>query len=85
MSNEPNTSVLRAGIRIEGSGASKGAIILANKTSDADSDVVLCFAAESPHHPFVVWNYEHESGMCRRGDYFDNLKEALITYEERSW
>ena len=80
-----NVNVLRAGIKLEGSGASKGAIVLANKQSTNDSDVVLCFAAESVHHPFVVWNYEHASGMCRRGDYFDNIKDALTIYEDRTW
>ena len=80
-----NISTLRAGIRLQGSGASVGAIVLAFKTSDEHSDVVLCYAEQSPHHPFVVWNYEHSTGMCRRGDYFDNLTDAFTIYQDRTW
>lgn len=80
-----NVSVLRVGLRLEGSGSSKGAVVLAHKQSNADSDVVLCYAPESPLHPFVVWNYEHGSCICRRGDYFDNIKDALTIYEDRKW
>ena len=81
-----NISVLKAGIRLQGDGgASTGAIVLANKEADNFTDVIICYAENSPHHPFVVWSYEHASGMCRRGDYFATLQEAVNVYNEREW
>ena len=81
-----NISVLRPGIRLEGDGgASTGALVLANKQADNFTDVILCYAENSPHHPFVVWSYENASCICRRGDYFKTLEEAMNVYKEREW
>jgi hypothetical protein len=81
-----NISVLRPGIVIEGDdGASKHAMVLANKQADNFTDVILCWAPNSPHDPFVVWSYENASGVCRRGDYFNNIIDAVRIYEDREW
>ena len=79
-----NVSVLKPGLRLEGGGTSKGAIVLAHKESTADTDVVLCYAAESPHDPFVVWYYYHNSGSCGVGSYHNNLWDAIKKYHDRS-
>jgi hypothetical protein len=81
-----NISVLRPGITLEGDGGvSTGAIVLANKQADEFTDIILCFAPKSIHDPFVVWTYENASCVCRRGDYFRTLKEAMNIYEKREW
>lgn len=81
-----NVSTIKVGITLQGDGGtSKGALILANKMSDEFTDIILCYAPASPHDPFVVWSYEHASGICRRGEYFDNILHATFAYEEREW
>jgi hypothetical protein len=77
---------IKPGVYLErDAGVSKGALVLANKECDGFTDIVLCYAEASQHHPFVVWSYEHSSGLCRRGDYFTNLEEALNRYKERNY
>jgi hypothetical protein len=79
-------STIKPGIYLQGDGGvSSGALILANKQADNFTDVILCYAERSQFHPFVVWSYEHASGMCRRGDYFTTLQEAMNVYNEREW
>lgn len=78
-------STIKPGIVIEGNGTSAGATVLQHKQADEYTDVVLCLAPNSPIHPFVVWTYTHATGACSRGDYFDNLQDALNTYNHREW
>ena len=79
-------TTLKIGIVLQGDGGSStGAMVLAHKQSDEFSDIILCYASNSPHDPFVVWTYEHESGICRRGEYFSNIFHATYAYEEREW
>jgi hypothetical protein len=83
--NPDNVSTIKPGVVIEGNGASRGATILMNKQADEGADVILCLAPESPHHPFVVWTYHHARGTCMRGDYFDNLPDAINIYNNRGF
>jgi len=79
-------TTLKIGIVLQGDGGvSSGAIVLAHKMADEFSDVILCYSAASPHDPFVVWTYEHERGICRRGEYFNSIFHATYAYEEREW
>jgi hypothetical protein len=81
-----DVSTIKPGIYLQGDGGvSTGALILANKQADNYTDIVLCYSERSTHHPFVVWSYEHSSGICRRGDYFKTLEEAMNIYKERKW
>ena len=81
-----DVSTIKPGIVLQGDGGkSTEATVLQHKQADQYTDVVLCLAPLSPYHPFVVWSYEHASGMCRRGEYFDNLQYALNAYEEREF
>jgi hypothetical protein len=81
-----NVSVIKPGVIIEGdNGASRGAVIIANKQADNFTDVVLCLASESPHHPYVVWTYRHDNGRCFDGNYFKTLDEAMARYIEREY
>jgi hypothetical protein len=81
-----NVTTLKVGIILQGdSGASTGAMILAHKPSDEFTDIILCYASNSPHDPFVVWTYEHATGICRRGEYFSNILHAVFAYDEREW
>ena len=81
-----DVSTIKPGIVLQGDGgASTGATILMNKQANEYTDVILCLAPKSEYHPFVVWSYEHASGICRRGEYFDNLQYALNAYEEREF
>ena len=79
-------STIKPGIYLQGDGGvSTGALVLANKQADNFTDVILCYAENSPHHPFIVWSYEHASGICRRGDYEETLEAAMNIYKEREW
>ena len=81
-----NVTTLKVGIVLQGDGgASTGAMILAHKPSDEFTDIILCYASNSPHDPFVVWKYEHATGICRRGEYFSNILHAVFAYDEREW
>lgn len=84
--NHEDIILIKPGVRLQGDGgASTGAVILANKQADTFTDVILCYSETSPHDPFVVWTYHHERGICARGDYYNNIKEAMNRYEEREW
>ncbi len=77
---------IKVGITLQGdSGASTGAVVLAHKMADEFTDVILCYAPNSPHDPFVVWTYEHSTGTCRRGEYFYHIKAAVAFYDAREW
>jgi hypothetical protein len=65
-------------------GASSGAVILKHKEVDNFTDVILCDASVgSPYDPYVVWTYNHASGACSRGEYFNKLEHAEWAYNER--
>lgn len=77
---------IKVGTYLQGDGgASKGAIVLAHKEADNYSDVILCYAPESPHDPFVVWTYNHENGACSKGEYFNRIDYAVSAYAEREF
>jgi hypothetical protein len=77
---------IKPGVYLQGDGGvSTGALILAHKQADEYTDVILCYAEKSKYDPFVVWSYEHDSGICRRGDYFRTLEEAMNIYRKREW
>ena len=77
---------IKVGTYLQGDGGvSTGAIVLAHKQADNYTDVILCYAAESPHDPFVVWTYEHATGVCRKGEYFDRIDYAVSAYAEREF
>ena len=77
---------IKVGTYLQGDGgASSGAMVLAHKESDIYTDVILCYASESPHDPFVVWTYEHATGVCRKGEYFDRIDYAVSAYAEREF
>ncbi len=77
---------IKVGTYLQGDGgASTGAIVLDHKQADNYSDVILCYAPESPHDPFVVWTYEHATGVCRKGEYFNRIDYAVSTYAEREF
>ena len=77
---------IKVGTYLQGDGgASSGAMVLAHKEADIYTDVILCYASESPHDPFVVWTYEHDTGVCRKGEYFDRIDYAVSAYAEREF
>ena len=77
---------IKVGTYLQGDGgASTGAIVLAHKEADNYSDVILCYAPESPHDPFVVWTYNHERGRCSKGEYFNRIDYAVSAYAEREF
>ena len=77
---------IKVGTYLQGDGgASSGAIVLAHKEADNYSDVILCYAPESPHDPFVVWTYNHENGACSKGEYFNRIDYAVSAYAEREF
>jgi hypothetical protein len=77
---------IKVGTYLQGDGgASSGAMVLAHKEADIYTDVILCYASESPHDPFVVWTYEHATGVCRKGEYFDCIDYAVSAYAEREF
>jgi hypothetical protein len=77
---------IKVGTYLQGDGgASRGALVLAHKQADNYTDVILCYASESPHDPFVVWTYEHATGVCRKGEYFDRIDYAVSAYAEREF
>lgn len=79
-------SILTIGVRLEGDqGVSRGATVLQYKDVDEFSAVILCVSQSSPHHPFIVWTYNYVNSYCSRGDYFNNLQEALHRYNEREY
>jgi hypothetical protein len=77
---------IKVGTYLQGDGgASRGALILDHKQADNYTDVILCYAAESPHDPFVVWTYNHERGTCSKGEYFNRIDYAVSAYAEREF
>ena len=77
---------IKVGTYLQGDGGvSTGAIVLDHKQADNYTDVILCYASESPHDPFVVWTYEHATGVCRKGEYFDRIDYAVSAYAEREF
>jgi hypothetical protein len=58
------------------------------RPSDVDAYavwVVLCHLPHNERHPFAVWTaYDRPEGWSfGNGDYYDNLPDALATYEKR--
>jgi hypothetical protein len=85
MTNKNTIVTIKIGTVIQGDGGvSKGATILNLKPSNPDCDVILCYAPESTYHPFVVWTYNHATGGCVWGDYFDNINDAAARFAERT-
>jgi hypothetical protein len=82
-----NTIVtIKIGTVLQGDGGvSTGAMILNLKSSNTDCDTILCYAPESPHDPFVVWTYNHTTGSCVWGEYFNNINDAANRFAERNY
>jgi len=77
---------IKVGTYLQGDGGvSTGAMVLAHKEADIYTDVILCYAYQSPHDPFVVWTYEHATGVCRKGKYFNRIDYAVSAYAEREF
>ena len=77
---------IKVGTYLQGDGgASSGAIVLDHKHVDNYTDVILCYAPESPHDPFVVWTYNHARGTCSKGEYFTRIDYAVSAYSEREF
>jgi hypothetical protein len=77
---------IKVGTYLQGDGgASRGALVLDHKQADNYTDVILCYAEESPHDPFVVWTYNHERGTCSKGEYFNRIDYAVSAYAEREF
>lgn len=87
MSEQPIVSVVKTGIVLQGRGVSAGATVLLSKpvANEPHCTIILCYAPESPHHPYVVWTYNELTGACHTGDYYDNQSEAATRFAERTW
>lgn len=83
---EQTICTIRPGIVLQGNGGvSSGATVLAHKSADEYTDVILCHAPASIYHPYVVWTYNHETGSCFTGDYYKTEAEARERYAEREY
>ena len=77
---------IKVGTVLQGDGGvSTGATVLAHKMADEYTDVILCYAPNSPRDPFVLWTYNHERGTCSKGDYFYHLEAAVEFYKHREY
>jgi len=86
MHDEHEFVTIAPGIALQGDGGvSTDAVVLQNKQSSPGTDIILCLAPRSPHDPYVVWTYVHETGQCQSGKYFPELAQALAAYDERTW
>jgi hypothetical protein len=75
-------TVLKTGLLIE----SNGAYVLDFKQgSYPNTSVVICFWPSNVHHPFIVWTYNEISGFCENGNYYANIQDALVKFNERGF
>lgn len=55
-----------------------GAIELMRKRKNESSDIVLAVF----ENKFVVWLFNKNTGTCTHGDYHDDLREAIVSFDE---
>jgi hypothetical protein len=81
----PEIVTIKIGTILQGDGGvSSGATVLNLKPGMPGSDVILCYAPASSYHPFVVWTYNHHTGGCVWGEYFDNVNDAAEYFTTRN-
>jgi len=88
MTDNPIIDTLAPGIILQGdNGVSTGARVIDCKPSlayDVNS-VIVCHAPNSTAKPYVVWTYNHDSGRCLTGHYFETESEAMERFHSRNW